>query len=78
MYQPWRPTTAPELILALRRLIDAVIDGSATQEPGPTLDTVYATIHYLAAAESLCAGCGRPLDGPHRDVCPGRSAAPST
>jgi len=77
VYRPLHPASAPELIPALRRLIDAIIDGTATREPGPTLDTVYATIHYLAAAERLCAGCGRPLGGPHGDVCPGR-LAPST
>jgi hypothetical protein len=68
VYRPLHPASAPELIPALRRLID----GAATKEPGPALDTVYATIHYLAAAEELCAGCGRPLGGPHKDICPGR------
>ena len=72
MYRQAYPASAPELILALRRLIDAVIDGTATREPTSALDTVYAAIDYLAAAERLCAGCGRPLCGPHGDVCPGR------
>ena len=75
MYRPEHPASAPELIPALRRLIDAVIDGSATMEPGLALDTVYATIHYLAAAERLCPGGGRPLGGPHGDICPGRLAS---
>ena len=73
VYRSAQPTSAPELILALRRLIDAIIDGTATREPSTTLDTVYATIDYLAAAEGLCPGCGRPLVGPHGDLCPGRT-----
>lgn len=76
MYRPGLPASAPELILALRRLIDAIIDGSATRDPSNNLDTVYATIDYLAAAERLCAGCGRPLSGPHGDLCPGRLLPP--
>ena len=72
MYRSAQPASGPELILALRRLIDAIIDGTATREPSTTLDTVYATIEYLAAAERLCPRCGRPLVGPHGDRCPGR------
>ncbi len=77
MYRQAHPASAPELILALRQLIDAIIDGTATRDPSASLDTVYATIDYLAAAERLCSGCGRPLGGPHGDLCPGRLAAPS-
>lgn len=72
MYYPAPPDSAPELIPALRRLIDAIIDGTATRTPSPSLDTIYATIDYLAATERLCAGCGRPLTGPHGDRCPGQ------
>ena len=72
MYRSAVPASAPELIVALRKLIDAVIDGSATREPSAALDTVYATINYLAAVERLCSECGRPLAGPHGDTCPGR------
>jgi len=77
VYRPGHPTSAPELILALRRLIDAIIDGSATRDPSASLDTVYATITYLAAAERLCNGCGRPLDGPRKDLCPGCRTSPA-
>lgn len=77
VYRVGHPASAPELILALRRLIDAIIDGSATRDTSTTLDTVYATIDYLAAAERLCAGCGRPLSGPHGDLCPGRRVPPA-
>ena len=55
--------------MALRRLIDAIIDGTASRQPSHTLDTVYAAINYLAAAEHLCTGCGRPLGSPHADHC---------
>ncbi|HZS88454.1 MAG TPA: hypothetical protein VFE42_13345 [Chloroflexota bacterium] len=60
--------------MALRHLIDAVIDGTATREPSASLDTIYAAIDYLAAAERLCPGCGRPLTGPHGDRCPGHAS----
>jgi len=69
VYHPGRPTSATELIMALRRLIDAIIDGTASRQPSHTLDTVYAAINYLAAAEHLCTGCGRPLGSPHADHC---------
>ena len=78
VYRQDHPSSASELILALRRLIDAVIDGSATRDPSTTLDTVYAAIDYLAAAEGLCAGCGRPLDGEHGDRPPTRALLPGS
>src|SRR5690349_6533409 len=40
VYRSAVPASAPELIVALRKLIDAVIDGSATREPSAALDTV--------------------------------------
>lgn len=77
MYRHAHPASAPELIQSLRRLIDAVIDGTATWQLSAALDTIYATIDYLAAAENLCSGCGRPLAGPHGDRCPGRLSPPA-
>ncbi len=75
MYHPRHPASAPELILALQRLIDAVIDGGVHREPTSALDTLYAAINYLAASEQLCPCCGRALIGAHRDLCPGQAAA---